>query len=59
MAALGYLNELEKMGADVDVLNPHQATITGPTIRRSSDARVGVTPMTTVDQMVEQLSKVL
>lgn len=28
---LQYLYELEKMGAKVEVLNPHQATITGPT----------------------------
>ncbi len=28
---LNYLAELEKMGAKVEILNPHQATITGPT----------------------------
>ncbi len=28
---LNYLFELEKMGADVQILNPHQAIITGPT----------------------------
>jgi UDP-N-acetylglucosamine 1-carboxyvinyltransferase len=28
---LNYLFELEKMGAKVQILNPHQATVTGPT----------------------------
>ena len=28
---LGYLDELNKMGANTEILNPHQATINGPT----------------------------
>ena len=43
---LNYLFELEKMGAKVQILNPHQAIITGPTPLKgvpiiSSDIRAG------------------
>lgn len=43
---LNYLAELEKMGADVQILNPHQAVIKGPTPLRahtiaSCDIRAG------------------
>ena len=45
---LGYLFELEKMGARVEILNPHQAIIIGPTKLRgaevtSCDLRAGAT----------------
>jgi UDP-N-acetylglucosamine 1-carboxyvinyltransferase len=43
---LNYLFELEKMGANVEILNPHQAIISGPTPLKgvpiiSSDIRAG------------------
>ncbi len=43
---LNYLNELERMGAQVELLNPHQALITGVTTLRgttiaSYDIRAG------------------
>lgn len=43
---LSYLYELEKMGADIKIMNPHQAQVTGPTPLRgcpiaSCDIRAG------------------
>jgi UDP-N-acetylglucosamine 1-carboxyvinyltransferase len=45
---LGYLDELEKMGASTEILNPHQAIIFGPsslkgTELQSYDLRAGAT----------------
>jgi len=44
----GYLEELKKMGADISIKNPHEATVTGPTPLtgasiRGFDLRAGMT----------------
>ncbi|MCK5461135.1 UDP-N-acetylglucosamine 1-carboxyvinyltransferase [Candidatus Gracilibacteria bacterium] len=36
---LSYLHELEKMGADIHILNAHQARISGPTVFRGAEVQ--------------------